>query len=58
MNKPGPAMKWLQTAADDGFPCYPLFEKDTSLDNLRKDPRFVEFMTRPKKQWEYYRATL
>lgn len=25
LNKPEQAIKWLQVAADDGFPCYPLF---------------------------------
>jgi hypothetical protein len=32
------AVQWLQRAADDGLPCYPLFEKDPHLDNLRGDP--------------------
>jgi tetratricopeptide (TPR) repeat protein len=36
MNQPEPAMKWLLVTADEGFPCYPLFERDTNLDNLRK----------------------
>lgn len=31
MNKPEQAIKWLQAAADDGFPCYPLFESDPYL---------------------------
>jgi hypothetical protein len=31
MNKPKPAPQWLRAAADDGFPCYPLFETDSSL---------------------------
>jgi tetratricopeptide (TPR) repeat protein len=58
MNKPEPALRWLQMAADDGLPCYPLFEKDSSLDHLRGDPRFMEFMANLKKQWEHYKATL
>ena len=58
MNKPEPAMKYLQMAAEDGFPCYPLFERDPNLNNLRKDPRFVQFMANLKKQWEGYKATL
>jgi len=58
MNKPEPALKWLQMAADHGLPCYPLFEKDSSLDHLRGDPRFMEFMAKLKKQWEHYKATL
>ncbi|HZJ45273.1 MAG TPA: winged helix-turn-helix domain-containing protein [Pyrinomonadaceae bacterium] len=58
MNKPDEAMKWLEAAAEDGFPCYPLFEKDSNLDNLRQDPRFVGFLAKQKKRWEYYRTIL
>jgi TolB-like protein/DNA-binding winged helix-turn-helix (wHTH) protein/tetratricopeptide (TPR) repeat protein len=58
MNKPEPALKWLQAAADDGLPCYPLFERDSSLDHLRKDQRFVEFIATLKKRWEYYKTTV
>ena len=51
-------MKWLQVAADDGFPCYPLFENDPNLKSLRKDERFITFMAQMKRQWERYNATL
>lgn len=54
MNKPEQAIKWLQTAADNGFPCYPLFESDPYLDPLRQDSRFVTLMMRLKEQWKYY----
>ncbi|MGZ4732510.1 MAG: protein kinase domain-containing protein [Terriglobales bacterium] len=57
MNQPEQAMKWLQVTAEEGFPCYPLFEGDVNLDNLRKDPRFISFMAAQKKQWEHF-ATL
>jgi tetratricopeptide (TPR) repeat protein len=58
MKKAKPAIKWLQEAADDGFPCYPLFEKDPYLDHLRKDPRFITLMARLKEQWQQYRTGL
>ncbi len=58
MNKPAPALEYLRMAADTGFPCYPLFERDPNLNNLRKDPAFLAFMTQQKKQWEHFRATL
>ena len=58
MNQPEPAIKWLQVTADEGFPCYPLFEGDANLDNLRKDPRFIAFMENQKQQWERFNATL
>jgi tetratricopeptide (TPR) repeat protein len=58
MNKPEPAVRWLEAAAEDGFPCYPLFERDKNLDNLRQDPRFVALLSKLKQQWEYYRTIL
>jgi TolB-like protein/DNA-binding winged helix-turn-helix (wHTH) protein/Flp pilus assembly protein TadD len=58
MNKPEQAIKWLEAAADDGFPCYPLFEKDANLSNLRQDARFATFLAKLKQQWEYYRTIL
>jgi serine/threonine protein kinase/TolB-like protein/Flp pilus assembly protein TadD len=58
MNKPEQATKWLEVAADDGFPCYPLFERDTNLNNLRQDVRFVTFLAKQKQQWEYYKTIL
>lgn len=58
LNKSEPALQYLRLAADDGFPCYPLFEHDSNLDKLREDPRFLQFMAEQKKQWEYFRAHL
>jgi TolB-like protein/DNA-binding winged helix-turn-helix (wHTH) protein/lipoprotein NlpI len=52
------AIEYLRTAAEDGFPCYPLFERDSNLDHLRHDPRFVRFLAEQKKQWEYFGAHL
>jgi TolB-like protein/Tfp pilus assembly protein PilF len=58
MNKPEQAIKWLDVTADDGFPCYPLFERDANLDNLRQDARFVTFLAKQKEQWEHYKTIL
>lgn len=58
MNKVDEALKWLEVTADDGFPCYPLFENDPNLNRLRKDERFIAFMTKLKQQWQRYSATL
>ncbi|MGH9956075.1 MAG: protein kinase domain-containing protein [Pyrinomonadaceae bacterium] len=55
MNKPEQAIKWLQAAADDGFPCSPLFESDPYLNSLREDSRFKTLMNRVKAQWEGYK---
>jgi tetratricopeptide (TPR) repeat protein len=58
MNDLDQSLKWLQFTADEGFPCYPLFEKDPNLANLKGDRRFISLMTELKLQWERYNATL
>lgn len=58
MNKPDQALRWLEEAAENGFPCYPLFASDTNLDNLRQDARFITFLGKQRQQWEYYRTIL
>ena len=52
------AFNSLQAAADDGFPCYPMFENDPYLDHLRQDPRFVALIAKLKDQWEHYTKLL
>lgn len=52
------AVKYLQNAADDGFPCYPLFAKDKQLDSLRKDPTFIAFLEKQRREYERRRLTL
>ena len=56
MNRPDEAITWLESAANDGFPCYVLFETDHNLDNLRQQERFKSLMTKWKQQWEYYKT--
>lgn len=58
MDKPEPAIKWLEAAADDGFRCYPLFERDANLDPLRRDPRFASLLAKLRRQWEHYNRIL
>ena len=58
MNRHEQAIKWLELAANDGFPCYVLFEKDHNLDNLRQDPRFQALLARLQQQRERYKAAL
>lgn len=57
MNNPKQAVKWLQTAAEDGFPCYPVFERDPNLNNIRQDHRFIEFMAKLGNQWNHYQSS-
>jgi serine/threonine-protein kinase len=52
------AIRWLENAADDGFPCYPLFAADTQLDRLRDDPRFTALLARLERDWEQRKRAL
>jgi serine/threonine-protein kinase len=54
--KSAEAVKWLQTTADSGYPCYPRFEKDPYFDRIRQTPEFVEFMARMKTEWDTYNS--
>jgi tetratricopeptide (TPR) repeat protein len=58
LDKPEPAVEWLEAAAADGFPCYPLFEKDANLNKLRSNSRFRAFLEAQRRQWEYFRSIL
>jgi len=58
MHRGDEAVHWLHAAAEDGFPCYPLFEHDSNLDHLRNDARFQSLLAEQKKQWEYFREHL
>ena len=44
MNQPEDAVRWLRTAADTGFPCYPAFHNDPTLANIRSDSEFQRFL--------------
>ena len=56
MNRPREAVRWLGNAADDGFPCYPLFERDRTLDKVRGDEQFVRLMADLKGRWTRYKT--
>ncbi len=45
-------------AADDGFPCYPLFARDPNLQNLREDARSAAVFEKLRQQGESYRSLL
>ena len=40
------SLRWLERAVDTGFPCLPMFERDTLLDPVRRDPVFQRLMDR------------
>lgn len=46
LGQPEQSIEWLERAADEGFPCYPWFERDPLLDPIRKNPRFVRLLAR------------
>ena len=58
LKKPDQAVDYLQLAADDGFPCYPLFENDEVFKDMSQHPRYVALLAKLKQQWERYNATL
>jgi tetratricopeptide (TPR) repeat protein len=51
MNQPRDAVRWLRTTADNGFPCYPAFQNDATLGNIRSDPGFQKFLDEQKDLW-------
>ena len=57
LQQPDSAVHWLRQAAEGGFPCYPLFEREPFLENVRTDPEFAAFMREQKVQWEQFRTT-
>ena len=50
MNKKDLALEWLRKSSAEGFSCYPLFERDGNLANLKGDPRFVDLLAVEKKR--------
>jgi TolB-like protein/Flp pilus assembly protein TadD len=58
MNKTEEVLKFVVWAAEDGFPCYPLFANDPNLDRVREEPRFVALVEKLRQQWEHYRRLL
>jgi TolB-like protein len=48
------ASKWLRITVKEGFPCYPLFARDSFLDPIRKDPAFIQFMAEMQERWKGY----
>jgi tetratricopeptide (TPR) repeat protein len=55
MNRPEDAVKWLEHASDDGFPNLPYFEIDPNLNQVRRHPRFVKFVSKLRPQWERFK---
>ena len=45
LGEPREAIAWLRRAVDNGFPCYPWFQRDPLLEPIRQDPEFVRLLT-------------
>ena len=43
---------WLQETVNEGFPCYPVFERDWMLDAVRNDPQITRLLAEVKERWE------
>ncbi|HEX5650426.1 MAG TPA: winged helix-turn-helix domain-containing protein [Steroidobacteraceae bacterium] len=56
LQRPDEAVKWLESAADDGFPCYPYFAADPNLEPLRGDPLFAALISSLHRQWLRFTA--
>jgi TolB-like protein/tetratricopeptide (TPR) repeat protein len=48
------AMRWLEEAAGNGFPCYVFFERDPWLAALRAHPRFHPLMRKLRDECDRY----
>jgi hypothetical protein len=46
------AVKWLQQAADSGFPCFPSVARDPLLDPIRGDREFTALLNRLRQRFE------
>jgi tetratricopeptide (TPR) repeat protein len=55
LNKPKPAVNWLQRAVTTGFACYPAFKNDPTLDNIRGDPEFQKFLDKQSELCTAYK---
>lgn len=45
------AIDGLRSASEDGFPCYPWFERDPCLESVRDDPRFKKLVSDLRARW-------
>jgi serine/threonine protein kinase len=53
--KAAEAVKWLREADATGFAPYPMYDRSTYFDRIRRDPAFVQFMAELKAKIDGYR---
>ena len=51
------ALRMLRQSIAAGFFCYPYFERDPLLSNLRNEPEFEELMAQARQRHEQFKAT-
>ncbi|HEY4282496.1 MAG TPA: adenylate/guanylate cyclase domain-containing protein [Chthoniobacterales bacterium] len=56
MNEHELAMKWLTYTAENGYPNLTWFERDPNLDNIRKNPQFIDFLQKLRPRFERLKA--
>src|SRR5262245_18734386 len=54
MGRKQSAMEWLEKTAEQGMPCYTLFDSEPALNGLRSDLQFKALIAKLKKQWEVF----
>jgi len=58
MGQPETAVRWFEDAAQDGYPCYPMYESLRGLVQLGPNAHFNHFLADQNRQWEHYKTTL
>jgi hypothetical protein len=56
LGRPNDAVRWLRSAADDGFACYPWFALDPLLDPIRGDAGYKRLMTDLRTRFDAARS--
>jgi adenylate cyclase len=52
LDMPDEALRWLSQSRQDGFPCYPWFDRDPLLAKLKQRPAFQVFLDDLKQAWQ------
>ena len=58
MGREEDAIKYMEMAAEDGFPCYPLYAAEESFAKLRQSTAYESLLKRLKQQWDAFNSTL
>jgi serine/threonine protein kinase len=51
LGEPGKALEWLERTIDEGFACWPLFQRDPCLKTLHEVPEFRGTITRLEREF-------